>query len=46
MNIWEIICTFVLFFDKCKIERGNRCAKREQIAVIAKLLQIGETELV
>jgi transcriptional regulator with XRE-family HTH domain len=29
-----------------KIERGDRRAKREQITVIAKLLQIDETELV
>ncbi|MDN5296703.1 MAG: hypothetical protein PWQ71_809 [Bacteroidota bacterium] len=29
-----------------KIERGNRRAKREQITVIARLLQIDETELV
>jgi transcriptional regulator with XRE-family HTH domain len=29
-----------------KIERGERRAKREQITVIAKLLQIDETELV
>ncbi|HOH55896.1 MAG TPA: XRE family transcriptional regulator [Paludibacteraceae bacterium] len=29
-----------------KIERGDRRAKREQITVIARLLQIDETELV
>ncbi|MBZ4674432.1 MAG: Helix-turn-helix protein [Dysgonamonadaceae bacterium] len=29
-----------------KIERGNRRAKREQITVITRLLQIDETELV
>jgi hypothetical protein len=29
-----------------KIERGDRRAKREQITVIAKLLQIDETGLV
>jgi transcriptional regulator with XRE-family HTH domain len=29
-----------------KIERGERRAKREQITLIAKLLQIDETELV
>jgi hypothetical protein len=28
-----------------KIERGYRCVEREQIPVIAKLLQIDETEL-
>jgi len=30
----------------CRIERGERRAKREQITVIAKLFQIDETELV